>query len=182
MSAAVLLTNPKTPYNVGSALRACSIFGAEELAWTGDRVLDPRIIQRTSRVPGEAKHRFPREERMRDYQHVYWHAVEAEGCIDEFVDRGFTPVCVEVSDRAERLPDFVHPKDALYVLGPEDGHVPKALREVCHRFVVIPTMTTIARDTQCLNLAATVNVVLYDRMVKLGSPLARGNALTSCAS
>jgi tRNA(Leu) C34 or U34 (ribose-2'-O)-methylase TrmL len=45
------------------------------------------------------------------------------------------------------------------VFGPEDGHVPKGIRTACHRFVTIPSHG-------CLNLAAAVNVVLYDRMAK----------------
>lgn len=36
---------------------------------------------------------------------------------------------------------------------------PVAALTRCHRFVVIPSRS-------CLNLAASVNVVLYDRMVK----------------
>jgi tRNA(Leu) C34 or U34 (ribose-2'-O)-methylase TrmL len=54
---------------------------------------------------------------------------------------------------------FEHPGDALYVFGPEDGGLPKAVRLHCHRFVFIPTH-------HCLNLAAAVNVVLYDRRLK----------------
>jgi tRNA(Leu) C34 or U34 (ribose-2'-O)-methylase TrmL len=55
--------------------------------------------------------------------------------------------------------DFEHPENALYVFGPEDGSLPKTVRLLCHRFVVIPTH-------HCLNLAAAVNVVLYDRRLK----------------
>jgi tRNA(Leu) C34 or U34 (ribose-2'-O)-methylase TrmL len=57
----------------------------------------------------------------------------------------------------------VHPDQVVYVFGPEDGHVPKRFRASCHRFVSIPT----ANDGP-LNLAAAVNVVLYDRAAKLG--------------
>ncbi len=52
-----------------------------------------------------------------------------------------------------------HPEDAFYVFGPEDGGLPKPVRLLCHRFAVIPTH-------HCLNLAAAVNVVLYDRRLK----------------
>jgi hypothetical protein len=51
-----------------------------------------------------------------------------------------------------------HPEDALYVFGPEYGGLPKPVRLLRHRFVVIPTH-------HCLNLAA-VNVALYDRRLK----------------
>jgi tRNA(Leu) C34 or U34 (ribose-2'-O)-methylase TrmL len=71
------------------------------------------------------------------------------------------PVCVEVGENAESLDEFVHPERAVYIFGPEDGSVPKGVRTICHRFVRIPTATRTP-----LNLAAAVNVTLYDRYVK----------------
>ncbi len=70
-----------------------------------------------------------------------------------------TPIAVEIRPDAESLVIFEHPEDALYVFGPEDGGLPKPVRLLCHRFVVIPTH-------HCLNLADAVNVVLYDRRLK----------------
>jgi tRNA(Leu) C34 or U34 (ribose-2'-O)-methylase TrmL len=32
---AVVLIDPKFPHNVGNALRACAVFGATRLVWTG---------------------------------------------------------------------------------------------------------------------------------------------------
>jgi hypothetical protein len=78
---------------------------------------------------------------------------------DRFAPRSVTPVAVELLPTAEPLASFEHPDDALYVFGPEDGSLPKAVRHRCHRFVFIPTH-------HCLNLAAAVNVVLYDRRLK----------------
>lgn len=68
-------------------------------------------------------------------------------------------MAVELLPAAQSLVDFEHPEDALYVFGPEDGGLPKPIRLACHRFVFIPTH-------HCLNLAAAVNVVLYDRRLK----------------
>ena len=45
------------------------------------------------------------------------------------------------------------------MFGPEDGSLSKGDLAACHRFVRIPT-------NSCLNLAAAVNVVLYDRLAK----------------
>ncbi len=69
------------------------------------------------------------------------------------------PVAVELRKNAEMLPHFVHPEKALYVFGPEDGSIDQVLLRHCHRFVVIPT-------AHCVNLAAAVYIILYDRMVK----------------
>jgi tRNA(Leu) C34 or U34 (ribose-2'-O)-methylase TrmL len=144
---AVALINPKYPHNVGAALRACSCWGVGQLWWTGDRVvLDvPR---------GE---RLPREERMRGYRDVQM--LPDDRVFDRFPPGSVTPVAVELRPDAESLVTFEHPEDALYVFGPEDGSLPKPVRLLCHRFVVIPTH-------HCLNLAAAVNVVLYDRRCK----------------
>lgn len=153
----VLLENPKTPYNVGSVIRAMAVFEGDRIRWTGERVLDPKQVRSRSVVLSAKRHRFPREERMRGWEYIDWRASERDHPLDDF--EGFTPVCVEVLAGSEALFDFEHPKHAVYVFGPEDGGVSKGVRARCHRFVTIPSR-------HCLNLAAAVNVVLYDRMAK----------------
>jgi tRNA(Leu) C34 or U34 (ribose-2'-O)-methylase TrmL len=74
---------------------------------------------------------------------------------------GYTPVAVEVRDEAEPLDTFLHPDDAVYVFGPEDGSLRRGILTSCHRFLRIPTAVRTP-----LNLAAAVNIVLYDRHVK----------------
>lgn len=142
---AVALVDPKFPHNVGAALRACSCWGLSQLWWTGNRV---------SLQLGK---RLPREERMKGFRAV--EMLHDEEFLARFPRASFTPVAVELRPDAELLPDFVHPEDALYIFGPEDASIPKRILAQCHRFVVIPTH-------HCLNLAAAVNVVLYDRRLK----------------
>lgn len=151
---AIVLQNPKYSPNVGNVLRAASNFGAEQLWWSGDRVSD----ERERREAGGPKWRLPREERMRAYSNVTWG--QDDFALNRLVIEGFTPVCVELVEGAELLPFFEHPEgDTVYVFGPEDGGVSKGNRTFCHRFVQIPS-------TSCLNLAAAVNVLLYDRAAK----------------
>ena len=161
---AIWLDWPKYAHNVGGAVRAASIVSNESpyegdtdpralVVWSGDRVMGPK---------DEAGLRLPREERMRAYRDVSFHRVSASEEVMAFVDltiSGFIPVCVEFDASAEYLTGFEHPERPLYVFGPEDGSVAKWLRAKCHRFVTIPSKS-------CLNLAAAVNVVLYDRMAK----------------
>ena len=145
--AVVHLVDPKNPHNVGGAIRAAAAFGAHRVTWGGERVTTT------------AK-RLPREERMKGYQDVeFWH-LPGERTVSGYAEAGWTPVCVEVDPTAEQLHQFIHPERALYVFGPEDGSVPKAVRAHCHRFVVIPTL-------HCTNLSAAVYLTLYDRHVKL---------------
>jgi tRNA(Leu) C34 or U34 (ribose-2'-O)-methylase TrmL len=143
---AIALINPKFPHNVGAAVRACSCFGIEQLWLTGERMLH--------RVEGMS--RLPREERIKGYKDV---AVIHD---DRFFDRyqgDVTPVAVELLENSEMLTYFEHPENALYVFGPEDGSIEPVWRRHCHRFIVIPT-------AHCLNLAAAINIVLYDRRLK----------------
>lgn len=157
----VILINPKYSHNVGGALRACHLFGVEGLYWTGDRVQAP-----TEGLPKRGR-RLPREERMKEYRNVDFRRIESWE--QEVTERlaglpqsvGFTPVAIERRENAESLPEFVHPLDALYVFGPEDGTLGRGTLSWCHRFVTIPTL-----PDGPLNLAAAVNVVLYDRLAK----------------
>lgn len=162
MRTRVHLINPKTPANVGGVLRAASIFGAEQLTWTGERVHDA-LHRYTGTAFGQKKMRLPREERMKAYD-IDWG--KDDDALQKSIDAGFTPICVEVDESAELLPWFEHPEHAVYVFGPEDGNVPKGIRTACHRFLKIPTTPRPDRNTICLNLAASVNVTLYDRYVK----------------
>jgi len=141
----VILDNPRYPHNVGGALRACACWGLDQLWWTGDRVKVEPI-----------RGRLPREERMKGYKNVEMHhRQDAFKCIPP----GVTPICIELLPGAEPLETFEHPDNAIYIFGPEDGSVSNEVRRYCHRFIVIPTFN-------CLNLAAAVNVVLYDRFLK----------------
>ena len=72
---------------------------------------------------------------------------------------GAMPVVVEITPRAKPLFDFVHPHNAFYIFGPEDSSVKKDIVERCPLVVSIPM-------NGCMNLAATVNVLLYDRLQK----------------
>lgn len=157
-TAAVVLVNPKTPYNVGAAIRACSIFGVDTLRWTGSRI----STAEASRKSGSGKARLPREERMKDYHGVSWREGPKSVVTDLADGLNLVPVAVEVRDNAEMLDLFVHPPRAVYVFGPEDGSLGKGTLSACHRFVRIPSV-----NRSPLNLAAAVNVVLYDRLAKV---------------
>lgn len=143
---AIALVDPKYPQNVGMVVRLASCYGLRQVWFTGDRVsLDL--------ARGE---RLPREERMKGYRDV--EMIHYEHFFDQF-PAGTVPVAVEVRAGSEPLHTFEHPENALYVFGPEDGSIPKALVAHCHRFVVIPTR-------HCLNLATAVATVLWDHEYK----------------
>lgn len=72
---------------------------------------------------------------------------------------GVKTVAVEFIESATPLPVYHHPEQAFYIFGPEDGSVSKDLLKWVDDIVYIPTIA-------CMNLAATVNVLLYDRQCK----------------
>jgi tRNA(Leu) C34 or U34 (ribose-2'-O)-methylase TrmL len=61
-----------------------------------------------------------------------------------------TPYCIS---------EFKHPKRAYYIFGPEDGSLGKNIIDKCQHVIKIPS-------NFCLNLAQSVNIVLYDRIMK----------------
>ena len=82
-------------------------------------------------------------------------------CLLDAVSEDMTVVCVELVEGATSLTDFQHPDQAFYIFGPEDSTLSQAVIDRADAVVYIPTVG-------CLNLAATVNVVLYDRLLKSG--------------
>lgn len=143
---AIGLENPKTPDNVGSVLRAVGCFNAQAVYYTGQRY-DIAAKHHTDTKNVQQRVTLARTDD--------WSALKAQ------LPEGTKIVCVELALGAMSLPELEHPERALYVFGPEDGSLPKSVVSEADAVVYIPTIG-------CLNLAATVNVLLYDRLVKCG--------------
>jgi len=136
--AAIGLFHPKTEANVGGALRAAGCYGAAMVAVSG---------QRYARC---------RTDTMRAYRHLPM--IQCDD-LHEVVPFDCVPVAVDLIKGARPLTSYQHPERAFYIFGPEDGTLGKAVTDWCRDVVYVSTM-------HCMNLAATVNVVLYDRMAK----------------
>jgi tRNA(Leu) C34 or U34 (ribose-2'-O)-methylase TrmL len=137
--AAIGLDNPKTPANIGSVLRACGVFDAAFLAVSGTRY-----------------HKAPTDT-IAQQRHMPFF------CVDDLhlvVPYDCVPVAIEIIDGAIPLPEYQHPRSAFYVFGAEDATLGERVLSWCRDVVYIPS-------NYCLNLAACVNVVLYDRNTKL---------------
>jgi tRNA(Leu) C34 or U34 (ribose-2'-O)-methylase TrmL len=135
------LFNPKSPENVGSVLRAAGCYGVNSVFYTGvryDRAKE--FVTDTKKV----------------HQKIPLIGIED---LQQVIPLGCTPVAVELVKGAKPLPEYTHPERAFYIFGPEDGTLDKTIRAWCADVVYIPTVG-------CMNLAATVNVVLYDRLAK----------------
>ncbi len=138
---AIGLCGPKTASNVGAVLRAAGCYGAAMVATGGSKVT-PEAATNTQKA----------------HRHIPFFRVDN---ILDVVPEGCEAVCVELEAGATPIQNFVHPERAFYILGPEDGSVPLEISSACKYRVYIPTRF-------CMNLAATANVVLFDRMMKRG--------------
>jgi tRNA(Leu) C34 or U34 (ribose-2'-O)-methylase TrmL len=132
--AAIGLFHPKTNINVGSVLRAAGCFGAALVVIEGER------YSRAST----------------DTTKMYRHIPLLHGELRASVTFDCVPVAVDLVEGAASLHSYTHPERAFYVFGPEDGTLGARVLSWCRDKIYIPTRG-------CMNLAAAVNVVLYDR-------------------
>jgi tRNA G18 (ribose-2'-O)-methylase SpoU len=85
------------------------------------------------------------------------------GSADELrLPQGCELVGVEITDDAVELPSFRHPLRAAYVFGSERLSLSEPMLARCHYVVKIPTRFSI-------NVGMAGAIVLYDRMLTLGS-------------
>lgn len=135
--AAIGLVGPKIEANVGGAMRAAACYGASMIVLEA-----PRFEHRSTNVTQAQRH-IPM----------------IVGAICDHRPYDCPMIAIEIVDGARPLTTFCHPERAIYVFGPEDGSIPRRILDRAQHIVSIPTR-------YCMNLAATVNVVLYDRLVK----------------
>ena len=144
-SVIVGLCNPKGPENVGSVMRAAANYQVDRVVYTGSRYT--RAVERRAKSADTSR---------RIGKNV---PLSEEVSLVDDVPEGMKIVCIELVENAVSLPEFEHPENALYIFGPEDGSLSQEIINKADAVVYIPTVG-------CMNLAATVNVVLYDRLAK----------------
>lgn len=137
--ASIGLVRPKVVENVGAVLRAAFCYDVAMVAIQGDR------------TPVKSHVDTPKA-----WRHI---PVLRGDDLHALIPFDAVPIAVDLVDNATPLPAFQHPQRAFYVFGPEDGTLGKSILDWCPYRVMVPTRS-------CMNLAATVNVVLYDRLAK----------------
>lgn len=136
--AAIGLHHPKTPVNIGAALRAAGCYGAALVAASG---------RRYSRASTDT---------MKSYRHLP--LIQCDD-LRGVVPFDCVPVAIDLIPGAVPLWNYKHPERAIYIFGPEDGTLGRDVLDWCRDVVCVPMVG-------CMNLAAAVNVVLYDRAAK----------------
>lgn len=133
----IAIYQPKTMANLGMILRSAHNFKADFIAVIGSR------YYKTGSDTTDATKHVPT---------FYYDTLEQ---FIKSLDKKIQIVRVEV-DGNHQLESYVHPKQAVYILGGEDRSVPK-----------IEGSTSIKIDTQfCLNLAVSASIMMYDRNAK----------------
>ncbi len=141
------LSNPKSPTNVGAVMRAAGCYRVDNVIYTGER------------YDRAAKFQTDTKSMSRKIPLTGVNSLLDDLPADTHI------VCVELAEGAIPLPHFQHPENALYVFGPEDGTIAQDVVDRADAVVYVPTVG-------CMNLAATVNVLLYDRLAKSEDMLA----------
>jgi tRNA(Leu) C34 or U34 (ribose-2'-O)-methylase TrmL len=146
------LTNPKSPSNVGAVMRAAGCYCVDQVLHTGQRYANAAKFNGSKhntdtknaheKIPLKAADNFENIESLR-----------------ELLPEEAKIICVDLVEGATPLPHFQHPAQALYIFGPEDGTISQKVIDSADDVVYVPTVG-------CMNLAASVNVLLYDRLAK----------------
>ena len=136
--ACIGLDNAKDLKNIGSALRAAYCYNAAMIAVSGRR------YERSCTDTPKSYKSLP---------------LLQVNDLKEIIPYSCVPVAVDLIEGASPLPGYTHPESAFYIFGAEDQTLGEKVLSYCRDVVYIPTKI-------CMNLAATVNVVLYDRLSK----------------
>lgn len=137
--AAIGLDNPKNKENVGSVLRAAGVYDASLVI--------------------ASKNRWSKSstDTMKCYKHIPF--ISGVDDLHDYIPFDCVPVAVDLVEGATPLHEFKHPERAFYIFGAEDATLGNRVLKYCKNTVYVPT-------NGCMNLAATVNVILYDRLAK----------------
>ncbi len=147
--ASIAVDGPKNVSNIGGILRAAGNYEASLVVLGGARC--------QVRHPADT---------MKAFRHIP--VVRVDDVFDA-IPYDCVPVAVDLLDGAIELPRYAHPERAFYIFGAEDRTLGKRITGRCRDVVYVPT-------NRCMNLAAAVNVILYDRAIKRGFPMASTGA------
>jgi tRNA G18 (ribose-2'-O)-methylase SpoU len=131
--------HPKREVNIGTLFRSAHAFGAS-WCFTVGRRYKPQGSDTTKSWRSLPLFHFDTCEQMVDM-------LPLEAIL----------IGVELAPSATSLKGLAHPRQAVYILGAEDGGLPEAVQKRCARVVQIPG----ARF--CLNVAVAGSIVMYHR-------------------
>ena len=140
--------NISKPMNLGNLIRSAHAFGANSVFTISPH---KRVI--------ENKDKINKSDTSKSVNHLPYY--EWEKIEDMSIPRSCKIIGVEITEEAEDLQNFVHPLQAIYILGPEKGSLSKETLTRTDHVVRIPTRFS-------LNVAIAGAIVMYDRIKTLG--------------
>jgi tRNA G18 (ribose-2'-O)-methylase SpoU len=137
--------NGKVKENLGTLWRSAFQMGA-----SGIYTIGQRYSKQASDTYKTSRH-IP----LRQFQNIEeFLASQPTGCPLVGIEMGGTPIA-----------EFKHPESAIYLLGSEDGGIPRSLLERCQHVVNLPSIRV-----PSYNVAVAGSLVMYDRLGKRGWP------------
>jgi tRNA G18 (ribose-2'-O)-methylase SpoU len=129
---------PKNSINIGVLWRTAHILGASFLCTIGSRY-----------------HRQPADV-TKAYRHVPLFNVSTFEDFRDWLPLNCQIVAVEMCPQARDLTNYVHPKQAVYLLGAEDNGIPEEILNKCKTVIQL-------KGERSLNMAVAGSIVAYHR-------------------
>lgn len=131
--------NMKNPINYGTLFRTAQVLGADFIFLIGKR-----FKAQTS-------------DTMKSFKHIPLYQYDSFEDFNKNLPYGCKVIGIELSDEAEDIYEFKHPKQACYLLGAEDDGIPDKILKKCYKVIKLP-------GKRSLNVSVAGSIVLYDRL------------------
>ena len=131
----------KTAENIGTLWRSANILGADFIFTIGKRY--EKQCTDTMKTPNH----------IPLFHYADWDDMCAH------IPYNCPVVAIELDENSIPLETFVHPERCIYLLGAEDGGIPKNVLNRCYATVQL-------LGDRCMNVSTAGSIVMYDRAVK----------------
>ena len=131
----------KTAENIGTLWRSANILGADFIFTIGKR------------------YKKQSSDTLKTPRHIpLYHYTDWEDMFSH-LPYSCPVVAIELDENSIPLEQFTHPERCVYLLGAEDGGIPKDILSRCKDIVQL-------RGDTCMNVSVAGSIVMYDRAVK----------------
>ncbi len=135
--------NPQYECNMGTLFRSAYLFNTNFLFTIG------RKYKRQSADTVDAR------------RHIPFYNYESSDDFFKHLPTGARLIAVENVSNSYNLSNFVHPEQAIYILGSECQTLPQKILDKCYACVKITTPKDV-----CMNVSVAGSILLYDRFTK----------------
>lgn len=134
--------NMKNSINYGTLFRTAQIFNADFIFLIG--------------------HRFKHQasDTMKSWKHIPTFSYKDFSDFNDHRPYDCPLIGIELTDKSTMIKDFVHPKQACYLLGAEDNGLTSEAIKSCQKIIQLP-------GERSMNVAVAGSIVLFDRINKI---------------